>query len=349
VLIADDEDSIRLVLRKTLEGHYETREAANGDSAVALLEPFRPDLVVVDLHMPGCSGLQVLSEAHRIDPMLPVVIITGHATVDTAVEALRLGAYDYLQKPLDDLEAVRTTLSRALEVRRLRLENQQLVDNLHHAHNFRARLMNAVAHDLKGMLTGILSYTQMARMLVRSEGHRELTAIHRVAGRMKLLADDLITYGALEARAMRLHMERVPLGRLLREALEPLSEDAERVRIPETLPEVYADPHWTVQILNNLLDNALRYSAARTLVTVQVEVKGPVVEVAVQDEGPGIDAAAIATMFEPFQRSEHGSGLGLAIVKDLVAMQGGKVWAERPPRGARFCFTLRLEPMNGKA
>src|SRR5262249_38334823 len=148
-------------------------------------------------------------------------------------------------------------------------------------------------------------------------------------------------------RAMRVRMEKVGVDRMLRDAMESMSssEARERVQAPETTASVYADPHWTTQILTNLLENAVKYSPPGTPIAVQATVKGPMVEIAVEDRGPGVPPEAVEAIFQPFYRARpddavSGSGLGLAIVKDLVEMQHGRVWVENLPVGARFCVTL---------
>jgi len=126
VLVVDDEADIRSSLRRILE--YEgmvVREAASGDEALQRISAERPEVVLLDIKMPQMDGLEVLSELRRRDPSLPVVMISGHATVATAVEATRLGAFDFMEKPLER-DRVLLVLRNALEHRRLQEENRDL-------------------------------------------------------------------------------------------------------------------------------------------------------------------------------------------------------------------------------
>src|SRR5208282_1051683 len=124
ILIVDDQDMMRDSLAGTLarEGH-EVIAANDGPAAVSRLSSSRFDLLITDLKMPKMTGLELLAEARKTRPEMPVVLMTAFATVNTAVEAMKLGAYDYIQKPFDG-EQIKLLVDRALEHSRLRLENQ---------------------------------------------------------------------------------------------------------------------------------------------------------------------------------------------------------------------------------
>lgn len=127
VLIADDDDQFRsLLVRRAKKIGLSVTEREDGRQAIEALQREKFDLLVVDLYMPEFTGLEVIQHALARDPDLPAIILTGAATVETAVEALRSGVYDYLTKPLESLSDFELTVNRALEHRRLILENQRL-------------------------------------------------------------------------------------------------------------------------------------------------------------------------------------------------------------------------------
>ncbi len=126
ILVADDDRNTVVSLREGLEGDgYEVLTAANGTEGLELVRSDSPDLIVTDLMMPGMDGMVFLKAVKKINPYLPVIVITGHGSVETAVEALKEGAYDYLSKPVRMKEVLRQ-VARALEVQALRLENLDL-------------------------------------------------------------------------------------------------------------------------------------------------------------------------------------------------------------------------------
>jgi DNA-binding NtrC family response regulator len=131
VLIVDDEPDVvanwaRLLGRED----YSCLTATDGERALTILESERPEIILTDLKMPGVDGMQVLARARDIDPDSVVIMITGHGTVESAVEAMRAGAFDYLLKPLPSNDVLRLAVARAAERRRLIEENRRLREPL---------------------------------------------------------------------------------------------------------------------------------------------------------------------------------------------------------------------------
>src|SRR5439155_4481485 len=126
ILVIDDEAAIRDSLRMTLEYEgYEFVGAATGQEGLALAEREAPDLVLLDVKMPGMDGLDVLERLRSMNESLPVVVISGHGTISTAVEATKKGAFDFIEKPFAS-ERVLVSLRNALDQGRLRDENRTL-------------------------------------------------------------------------------------------------------------------------------------------------------------------------------------------------------------------------------
>lgn len=127
VLIADDDpDFRRLLVHRAERMGLDIISAKDGDAAIESLQEDEFDVLIVDLYMPGHTGIEVFQEARRLDPDVQALVLTGNATVETAVEALRAGAYDYLVKPLESLAVFELSLTRALEHRHLLRENKRL-------------------------------------------------------------------------------------------------------------------------------------------------------------------------------------------------------------------------------
>jgi len=136
VLIVDDEPGVRSLLSSACQGKgYEVVAVEDGSDAVDALDSTLFDVCVLDLRMPGLSGIEVLRHAKDVQPDCEVIILTGYADLQSAIEALRLGAYDYLQKPVGDLEHLSVVISRALERRRLARGNRLLIERLQMANN----------------------------------------------------------------------------------------------------------------------------------------------------------------------------------------------------------------------
>lgn len=130
VLVADDEVEICLLLKSLLETRgYSAISTSDGEEASRMLMTAKFDLLVTDLVMPKRDGLRLLSDSHEVDPEMEVIILTGYGSLENAIQALRLGAFDYLQKPID-VDLFIRTVERALEHRRLRVANRDLISEL---------------------------------------------------------------------------------------------------------------------------------------------------------------------------------------------------------------------------
>ncbi len=128
ILIVDDEDDIRLLISGVLEDEgYETRDASNAEQALEQIAARRPSLVILDIWLEDSrlDGMELLHLFRREHPNVPVVMISGHGSVETAVQAIKVGAYDYIEKPFKTDRLI-TIVSRAIEAARLRRENREL-------------------------------------------------------------------------------------------------------------------------------------------------------------------------------------------------------------------------------
>ena len=170
ILLADDDRQLRETLQEFLAGQgYAVTAAADGHEAMAALQEQEFALALLDLMLPDCSGLDLLSHIKAHTPDTEVILFTGHAGLESAVQALRLGAYDYLLKADLRLSDLQTLVARALERRHLARENRELVDNISKAQeelvNRRARELTQV-RQIAETLAGPLTWDQLVRGLV---------------------------------------------------------------------------------------------------------------------------------------------------------------------------------------
>ncbi len=187
VLVVDDDASVREFMTHALtEAGHTVTSAEDGESALEAIREQVFDLVVTDVKMPGLSGIQVLEQVKRQSPETEVIVVTAFATLDTAVKALRSGAYDLITKPLEDIELLFRVAGRALEKRRLSVDNRMLVDSLQ-ARNLElketvARL--AAVNEIGRATTGVLQLDALYDALVR------LVAQHLKARRVSVLISE---------------------------------------------------------------------------------------------------------------------------------------------------------------
>lgn len=154
LVVDDDEDILELIERHLSNKGYEVVTAYDGEQALPLLEKVKFDLVITDLKMPKIDGMEVLRRVKEKDPHIEVVILTGHGTMDSVIEALRDGgAFDYLQKPLYNIKQLSFVARKALERKRLRLENQRLIETLKEGNKRLKEKLARVSRDLNGIMS----------------------------------------------------------------------------------------------------------------------------------------------------------------------------------------------------
>jgi signal transduction histidine kinase len=360
VLIVGDEIAQMQSLCRTLELHgYEARGFASATEALTKLRPGRYDMLLTDLQMPQIDGFTLMSAARRIDPDIACVVMTGQDTAESAARAMQMGALDYLQKPFN-ADAVVAVTHRALEVRRLRIENAQL---LHRERECARELAIAnrdldsfsaiVSHDLRAPLRSISGFAAMFRddygSTLDSQAQRLFDPIVGGAARMDTLIDDLLRFcrsGRQPLRKIHADCNQVINRALL--SLQEVQKGRELVLHMEDLHGCDADPSLLEQVFVQLLSNAFKFTRDRHPAVVEVGSLTRAGEyiIFVRDNGAGFDLRYAGRLFEVFQRMHpqnafEGSGVGLAIVRRIVERHGGRIWAEsEPDKGATFYFTL---------
>ena len=161
LLVVDDERLIRWSLEQTLtKGGYEVTAASTGEAALAAIREDPPDLILLDLKLPDTDGLQVLRQIKELNPLIQVLIMTAYADVGTAVEAMKLGAYDYLAKPID-FDNLAVTIRNALEASQLKRKVKLLSERHLHRYHF---------DRIVGTSRGIRDVIALARKVARSAG-----------------------------------------------------------------------------------------------------------------------------------------------------------------------------------
>ena len=373
ILVVDDESELRVALCRTLEAQgYATSGAVSGLEALNLLraaavgETARFDILITDLMMPFMDGIALLREASAIDPDLVSVVMTGHGTIATAVEAMKGGALDYLLKPFN-LGSATPVLARALAVRRLRLQNGALMRQvaqrtaeleesnrlLQAANNELDAYNSSVSHDIRGHLNRIIGFSRLLsddHLSPLNPKQAEFIAHICDGGEQILrLTDDLLRFARLGQQ--QLQKERVAVGPLVQQIFDDLRQAAtgEPVQLRlRSLPDAFADPPLLKQVFANLLSNAVKFSGlvSKPVVTVDGLLSAGECIYSVGDNGAGFDMAHADQLFKMFHRLQGaanypGTGIGLSIVQRIVERHGGVISARAAPgSGANFTFTL---------
>jgi signal transduction histidine kinase len=384
LLVVDDEENIVLTISEVLrlEG-YEVDVASSGREAVAHLERGPDyDLVLTDLHMDEGDGLSLLQEVRAHTPLTIVVVLTGFAAVESAIAALRHGAYDYLTKPCIIAELIHT-VSRGIEHRRLLLSErearkglEELNRELEHrveertaelsrvnrelveANRMKDIFLATLSHELRTPLTPVLGWVNLLRSGAASDAQmlsQGLDAIERNARLQARLVDDLLDISRIVSGKLRIEWEPVDLCSVVNLATEPVRAEAAArdIKLAVELPDgplvVQGAPLRLQQVVWNLLSNAVKFTPRGGRVRVGVWHEGGEARVEVSDTGVGIAPEFLPHVFDRFRQADGsttrqygGLGLGLAIVRALAELHGGWVVAESEGEERGSRFTFGL-------
>lgn len=372
ILVVDDEVGIREGCRRVLVPQgFEVDVAENGPAGLRKLRESRYDVLLLDIMMPGMSGMEVLRQARQIDPDLICIIITGYATVELAVQAIREGAHDFIAKPFS-ADLLLQVVGRELERRALRKEAERLraleeearelaraKAELQKLEAVEGRFMLTLVHILRAPVAVLQNTLQLIRKgyIPPEEQPEMLERAEMRAGELLATLDDLLLLAHLKEGIGLSRAETISLEEVLEGVLATLKPRAERQGVALAVdvrnsPCVRANPDHLRALLMHLIDNAIRYtpSGGRVTVSLWADPERGVAVGAVSDTGIGIPADEIPRIFEEFYRTEEakrmqetGTGLGLPIVRQVVEMYGGTIEVESEVgRGSTFRFTLPL-------
>ena len=373
VLVIDDEMGPRESLRMLLKPIYQVHTADSVEIGLKLLNEKKPDAIVMDIRMPGMTGIEGLRRIRQIDPHLSVIMLTGFGALETAKEALRLGANDYISKPFDARE-MREVIGRNVERTRLHRTSESAAAEIKELNN---RLLQELAqkerlaslgqasaefvHDIGNPLTIVWGYVQLlAKKLEESEPTDDPNAVSsnkelEIIEQNVRLCRDLLTmwqsYGSVEATPHKL----ISISDIVREVVAGVGAMAKETPV-ELKCDVTEDPCSlmgdAVQItraIQNVIINAIQASGDRKgTVEVSCIRKDFYVDVRIADTGQGISPEQIARIFDPYfttKQGKSGTGLGLFITRKVVDDHNGSIKVDSTP-GIGTTITIRLPLIN---
>lgn len=371
ILVVDDEVGFREGCRRALAPRgYDVDVAATGTEGWTKVQHDGFDLVLIDIRMPDMSGIELLAKIREFDPDIICMIITGYATVDLAVEAMKLGAYDFISKPFSS-DNLALAVRNGLERRRLEQETRRLQHVEEEAERLRqeqARLeeldqvksayVRRVAHELRAPLAAIRSFLTI---IMQGYGSKEkqqdmLERSAERADQMLETINDLLNLARLKSVKHAGRGDLIAVEDLLDKVVSLHRPEAEAKRLRFSVesrpcPRIAADPVHIEQLWTNLISNAIKYTPKGGQVRVRLSHEAGEIAGEVSDTGIGIGEEDLPHLFDEFFRTEqakaltrHGTGLGLAIVKETVEEYGGRVTVEsRINRGTTLRFWLPVK------
>lgn len=358
VLVVDDEPAnVELIVRRLSGNGYETLTANNGHDAIAVATKEQPDLILMDIMMPGLDGWQA-TKLLKGDPKtanIPVVFVTARDRPEDVAAGFEAGGMMYVNKPVEPVELF-ARVRNAIYMKRLQDDLRRKNEDLQRLEGSRQELIGMLGHDIRNLANSVVAFLQLARMGELTPDRPEFAQLlglseANIAEVLRMVNALLDVYkmeeGRLEAVAAVNKLRDV-----VRRSFAQLTPEAmaKGIALVERIPEdttVFIDAGLIVRVLTNLISNAIKHTPGGGTVTIDAELSSAdSIVVRVTDTGPGIPEADATHVFDRFYqtdtgRSRGGTGLGLAFCKLAVELHGGKIGvANGGQPGAIVEFTI---------
>ncbi len=376
LVIVDDEPVILQILTAVFDDSpWRVSTCASGREAQQLMRSEGVDLLVTDKNLPDVGGLELLRTARELNDLAEVIVITGYGSLETAITAMELDAFDYVLKPLNNVFDIRRKVQRASEKQDIAAENRRLVRELAHRNADLEQALRetqalqqeliqseklagigtlaaGIAHEISSPLFGIMG---LAEAVVDEDDlgtcHAHAREIVSYSQSIKDIVVELSSYSRASAHE---YLTTVELARVVDDAVRLVQRSANTEGVEFTVsvePETYvnARTNEVQQVFVNLIKNAVEACRAGVggrspHITVEVGRAPDAVWARVSDNGPGIAEDKLGVVFDPFYTTKapgEGTGLGLNIVYRIAAKYRGNVTVESV-EGEGTTFSLRL-------
>ena len=383
ILLLEDNVAQALFTKRALEEEgFAVDVCRTGREGLQSLSQKDYQICLIDIRLPDTTGVELLRHIQAIRPRTVSIVVTGHGDEQMAVEAMKLGAYEYMVKgpSMGHVAALPLVIREALERLHLKDERAQLQtelweharlleernvqlrranEELRRVNQMKSDLISTVSHELRTPLATIKEFTGIVSDQIAgpvTQAQREYLAIIKVnIDRLARIIDDLLDMAKIEAGRIVLNRDLLgvaPLVSQVVQSMQPLADNKRitlEAHVPENLPGVFADADKIMQVLTNLVSNAIKFTPGMGRVTISVLEQANDVLFSVADTGPGIALEDQPKLFEKFQQvrptvgadGSKGTGLGLAISKRLVELHGGRIGlTSSPGQGSTFSFIL---------
>ena len=354
ILIVDDEMGPRESLKMILNPYYTVHTADRGAQAIEMLKEIPVDLVTLDLKMPGLSGINVLEKVKEHDPDIEAIIITGYGSLDTAIEGLRLGAFDYISKPFD-VNHILALVRRGLERRNAKARLRQV----------KSDFLSNVSHELRTPLSVVVGFVYLLLNQVigklSEDQQKVLETVYRNSEELLELIDNVLWMTSLNVGDGAATIEKFDAAEVVEATVKryerPIEEKGLVVNLELASGDIaiVSDRSKLERIFQNVFNNAVKFTSKGGItVKVRPSADRGSVEFEVIDTGAGIEQSSIDSIFEPFHQADNSSvrsfsglGLGLTVARRMAELIGGKLnLTSQPSIGTRVFMSFPSQASN---
>ena len=354
ILIIDDEEALRDGCSQVLEkAGYAVLTAEQGIEGVMLAREHLPDMAFIDLKMPNISGMEIIEILSRDIPDIVLVMITGFATIVSAVEAMQKGAYDYLPKPFNP-DQLRALAKRGLEHRNLKIETKRLrVEKDLMERNF----ITFVSHEMRSPLVVIRQYIEALNEIAGDRFDKDVKEIidrcRKRIQNLEELVEHWLDISRIEDGTFAQQKVSLSLDSIISRSVEEMIPVCRKrgisleTNIPQKLPQITGDAESLVRVFTNIIGNATKYTPEGGKITVTCQHDEFYINVSIADMGTGIPPDKLPLIFDPFFRcggkneKHSGSGLGLTFCKKIMESHKGCIAvSSKEGEGTTFVLTF---------
>ncbi|MCP4152013.1 MAG: hybrid sensor histidine kinase/response regulator [bacterium] len=335
--------------------NYRVAASGNGEQALKMIADLKPDLVLLDIMMPGINGIEVCRrlKENPATAEIPIIFLTALANPDDIVKGFKIGAVDYITKPFNQTELM-ARVKNHLELRFSREALKEL-------NTTKDKFLSIISHDLRTPLQSLYFSTyaayQKCETLDEEEKKDHFRHFYHCTHQLSMLVENLFYWARSQGGGMEARPDKLDMAGLAKETLELLEESSlnKKIRLNsliETGITAYADRDMIRTVMRNLVSNAVKYTKPGGEVTLRAEIRKGSTAIKVEDNGMGMDEKTIAQLFvnagkriTPGTADEKGSGLGLILCKEFVEKNHGTIDVESEPgKGTVFTFTMPEVP-----
>lgn len=365
VLVVDDEPGIRSGIERILRNYsvgypfmdddfgFELLEAETGEKAIELIDNSHIDIVLLDNQLPGIQGIDVLEYINNKKPDVAVMMITSYASLDLAVKATNIGAYNFVPKPFtpQELKSSMENITKHLFLKRMTRKMN------HEGKQIRFQFLSVLSHELKSPINAIEGYLKIMQEKQVGENIDDYQtmisrSIERIKG-MRTLILDLLDLTKIESGKKSRDIKTtdiVQIAKIVMDSMGPIAIQKSVKMFLDSDETIYinADGDEIEIILNNLVSNAIKYNHEGGTVNIVLRKTDTEIIMKVEDNGIGMTEEDQQKLFHDFVRIKNlktksitGSGLGLSIVKKMVELYNGSIELKsKPDEGSSFTVTI---------
>ncbi len=362
ILIVDDMPLNLQILGNILDKNsYRTALAQNGEQVLNFVKKKLPDLILLDVMMPGIDGFTVCKILQQ-DPLtceIPIIFITAKTEKEEIVKGLECGAVDYITKPFNSKELI-TRVNTHLELKTAKMKLNQKVAELKQANATKDKIFSIITHDLKDLFNVLLGFSEelMINMNIDVSEKKDIQVIQRISQQGNNLLTNLLTWSKLQTTTINYQPEKLNLynvfaGHIFLEN----KAKVKNIKIHNNIPTdilIFVNEKVLNIIIRNLLSNAIKFTSDNGTIKIQSYKKDNKIETLIADTGVGIKSKNLDKIFRidtnyktNGTNGEDGTGLGLILCKELIEKHEGSIWVESEENnGSKFYFSFPIYQFN---